>query len=224
MKTTSKWIALAALMVGTAGTQAALVNRGGGMVYDTTLNITWLADWNHAKSSGFDADGLLDWQTANDWANGLAHGGYTDWRLTKVAQPDTSCSAIADLYGNMYYGGFGCIGSEMGHLFYVDLGGTADEWLAGQTGQTQQQRDNLAMFSGSIPFASYASGTEWVGDSNFIWAFGTEGSQGVVSKSSPFYALAVRDGDVAAEVPEPHSLALALAALGLAGLARRRLG
>ena len=39
--------------------QAALENRGGGMIYDTVNNVTWLADMNYAKTSGFDSDGLM---------------------------------------------------------------------------------------------------------------------------------------------------------------------
>ncbi len=53
---------LAATLVGAAlaGTaQAGLIDRGGGMIYDTTQNITWLADWNYAQTSGWDADGLI---------------------------------------------------------------------------------------------------------------------------------------------------------------------
>jgi hypothetical protein len=29
--------------------QADLVDRGGGMIYDTTRNITWLADLNYTR-------------------------------------------------------------------------------------------------------------------------------------------------------------------------------
>jgi hypothetical protein len=31
---------------------AALVNRGGGLIYDSTLNIIWLQDANYAGPSG----------------------------------------------------------------------------------------------------------------------------------------------------------------------------
>ena len=45
---TLKTLAVAAALVALSGAaQAALVNRGGGMIYDTTRNITWLADWNY---------------------------------------------------------------------------------------------------------------------------------------------------------------------------------
>lgn len=50
--------ALAALVLSGAA-RAELFDRGGGMVYDDDLDITWMADWNHARTSGFDADGLM---------------------------------------------------------------------------------------------------------------------------------------------------------------------
>ena len=46
MKFSKSWMAAAAMVVVTGAAQAALVNRGGGMIYDTTRNITWLADMN----------------------------------------------------------------------------------------------------------------------------------------------------------------------------------
>ena len=41
---------MGALMVNTA--QAQLFNRGGGLIYDSVQNVTWLADANYAKTSG----------------------------------------------------------------------------------------------------------------------------------------------------------------------------
>jgi hypothetical protein len=61
--------------------QAGLVDRGGGLLYDNELNITWLQDANYAKTSGADADGRMTWNVATDWAAGLVYGGYDDWRL-----------------------------------------------------------------------------------------------------------------------------------------------
>ncbi|PIQ12851.1 MAG: hypothetical protein COW07_02885 [Hydrogenophilales bacterium CG12_big_fil_rev_8_21_14_0_65_61_21] len=63
--------------------QATLINRGGGMIYDTDIDITWLADANYAMTSGYDADGLMNWAAANAWAAGLVYGGYENWRLPK---------------------------------------------------------------------------------------------------------------------------------------------
>ena len=39
---------------------AALVDRGGGLIYDTDLNITWLADANYAYTSGYDTQDATD--------------------------------------------------------------------------------------------------------------------------------------------------------------------
>ena len=44
---------VAALCLPVPQAQAALVDRGGGMLYDTVLNITWLQDANYAKTSNY---------------------------------------------------------------------------------------------------------------------------------------------------------------------------
>jgi hypothetical protein len=67
---------------------AALIDRGTGMIYDTELGITWLQDANYAQTSGYDSDGLMNWDDAMIWANQLAYGGYSDWRLPKVDPVD----------------------------------------------------------------------------------------------------------------------------------------
>jgi len=69
----------------------------------------------------------------------------------------------------------------------------------------------------------YWSGTEYAPDPRRALDFGTDaGYQGRVFLSFPLYAVAVRPGDVAASVPEPQTLALALLALGATVVARRR--
>jgi N-acetylneuraminic acid mutarotase len=60
---------------------SALVDYGGGMIYDTDLDITWLQDANYAKTSGYDEDGLMTWEEAKTWAENLTFGGFNDWRL-----------------------------------------------------------------------------------------------------------------------------------------------
>src|SRR5688572_29847528 len=66
---------------------AVLIDRGGGLIYDTVLDITWLQDANYAQTSGFDADGRMTWFEARDWANNLTYFDsvrnvtWTDWRL-----------------------------------------------------------------------------------------------------------------------------------------------
>jgi len=53
-----------ALLAGIAlsgAAQATLIDRGGGLIYDDVLNITWLQDANYAMTSGYDADGRMNW-------------------------------------------------------------------------------------------------------------------------------------------------------------------
>ena len=50
-----------------------------------------------------------------------------------------------------------------------------------------------------------------------------DGSLGIASKDSEWFAVAVRDGDVATAIPEPQALAMMLAGLcGVGFLVRRR--
>ena len=49
----------------TLPSQAALVSvLGGRAYYDNVANLTWLADANAAKTSGYDADGRMTWADA----------------------------------------------------------------------------------------------------------------------------------------------------------------
>ncbi|MEI6334051.1 MAG: DUF1566 domain-containing protein [Methylococcaceae bacterium] len=91
------------------GAQAALFDRGGGLVYDDTQKITWSADANLAQTSGYSADGKMTWDEAVAWADNLVVGGDSGWRLPGLST----------------IGGVNQITSEMEHLFDVDLAGAA---------------------------------------------------------------------------------------------------
>jgi hypothetical protein len=53
MKFYQKCAAAAALVALSGAAQAALIDRGGGAIYDSTRNITWLANMNYAFTSGY---------------------------------------------------------------------------------------------------------------------------------------------------------------------------
>lgn len=166
--------------------QATLENRdlnGDGVVdafYDTDLDLTWLRNAN--------VNGLMDWATAVAWADGFSFAGYDDWRLPT----SDSCS------------GYNCTGSEMGHLWYWELGNL--QGAMNHTGSFQNLQ-SFMYWSGTV-FAIMPSDVAWAFDPNV-------GDQYQYAMHSHFYAMAARAGDVPA-VPEPRTCALLLA--GLTGL------
>ncbi|MEM7542796.1 MAG: DUF1566 domain-containing protein [Pseudomonadota bacterium] len=195
-------------------TNAALVSRLGGLaVYDTTRDITWLADANAGAGSIFDDgfdnfDGKMTWNSAVAWAASLTVGGFNDWRLPITVQPDPGCSTQS---GSGDFG-TGCTASEMPHLFYSELGGTA-----GQSILISGDPD-LALFS-NLAANNYWSGTEYAPSPGGAWQFlFSNGNQATSGKPAGLRAWAVRDGDVAV-VPIPASALLLV--LPLAILVRR---
>ena len=220
------------------GAQAALIDRGGGLIYDTDRNITWLADANLIASNTFGLgynvylgphpdvpsgypsnylyeDGTATWGAALHWIdamNAANYLGYDDWRLPSALNPD----------GSEPCGYLNCTGGELGHLFYDELGGNANSSIL------NSEDPDLALFTN---FQSYVY---WYGEPylpagigvNNVWNFRMdEGLQGLGSTNGQnLYVMAVRDGDVvAAAIPEPSTYAMFLAGLGLIGfMASRR--
>jgi hypothetical protein len=198
-----------ALMMGNA--QAALFDRGGGMIYDDALNITWLQDANYAQTSGYDSDGAMNWATAGAWADGLSYGGYDDWRLPTALHQD----------GSNLISGCCDTKSEMGHMIFNNFGGTLyfGKLLKPNTA-------NLGLFSNLQHYVYWTgTGNTPKGD-GYKWTFYVhEGFQVDWIMRNEAYAWAVRDGDIAAPIPEAETYAMMLAGLGvMGGIARRRQG
>ena len=107
------FIVVLALVLGfSTSTNAELVDRGGGLIYDTDLNITWLQSPNNTAMTVNDAS---IWAARLSCYDSVRNQTLTFWRLP------TSDQCV----------GYNCSSSEMGHLFYTELGNKAsDAWLS----------------------------------------------------------------------------------------------
>jgi hypothetical protein len=181
----------------------ALVDNGGGLIYDTVLDITWAQP-----------DTLRSWDDAKTWSAGLTLGGVSGWRLPYIsvaagAGPLTGgpvdCSAATEI---------ACRDNELGYMFYHNLSGTQ-----GQLILTSGDPD-LALFP-TLQNDFYMSGT--AGESIFVWDFlFFNGLNLTRLKSGGDFAWAVHAGDVGA-VPMPAAVWLfGSGLLGLIGIARRK--
>lgn len=246
---TSSLIA-ASLVSGAA--QAALQGRDlNGSInsfeayYDTFLDITWLADANYAKTSGYlqtylnfglNSPGALDVPQANTWVSSLSvHDAvnnitYDNWRLPTVAP----VNGVSFDYSTD--GGYNITNpdSELAYMFHVNLGNVS-LYLPPVSGVWSQSgcysAPDYTCLDNVGPFSNLQSGDYWTGTQNPLntytyWYFDmTSGYQSAQSKSSGKYAWAVSDGDVGiAAVPEADTWAMLLAGLGLIGWRARRRG
>jgi hypothetical protein len=204
--------------------------------YDTAQNITWLADANYAMTTGADADGRMNWTTANLWAAGLnPYGsGITGWRLPTTIDAD---GPDADALGNdgcnhtpTYYQGLDCgsnisVHSEMSHMYYVTLGDKAQLSTTGTLNQPGWGLTNTGPFS-NVQTGIYWSATEYAPDTsvalNFYFSTGRQDAS--FKTSDGLYAWAVHSGDAGAStVPVPAAVWLFGSGLiGLLGMSRKR--
>jgi len=144
-------VALAAALgaLGSGASHATLFDRGGGLIYDDFLDITWLADANYAFTSHY-SDGILmdpygameqgrasDWAAQLDYHDTVRNVTWSDWRLpTIINQPGRAAcdntatsltgkdcgfnvSTAVDLDAD---GKADTVYSELAYMYYVNLG------------------------------------------------------------------------------------------------------
>lgn len=209
--------------MGTA--QAALFDRGDGLIYDDALDVTWLKDANYARYnslgiSGINADGSMDWETARSWIAGLnsaKHLGYSAWRMPTTLVADPACTpGVGGLSGY----DMNCSGSELGSLYYETLGrqGPYDQWGVFHPGS---ENLNTGLFINLAPL-SYWTSTEFTSSADTVYRFDfLTGGRDETWKGFSFPRVwAMLDGDVsgATPVPEPNVLFLILGGLGTLSL------
>lgn len=183
---TTRNLFVAAFWVIPQTSNAALLDRSGGLIYDTVNDITWLQDANYAQTSGFHATGRMSWHVAMSWAAGLSYNDtarnvtWNDWRLPRARETELSEPCY----------GYSCSTSEVGHLYHIEgiKGGSPG------------------------PFINFKPTAYWTGTSRapipgHAWTFafsmnaGIQDHTGALEEGLVAFAWAVRDGDVATAPP-----------------------
>lgn len=215
-------LGLAAMLSVTAA-QAALHDRGNGMIYDDHLNVTFLANANYAKGlgQGTGGSGLMTLAQARQFVDQLVYGGYDDWRLPKGAWCGAQWSPSC--------------GGELNHLMHAEIRPTFMPGLQNQAVpifcseivRTESGNDNYVQPSGwndcantwytspggalgadpaplfTTPNCAYGTACMFWTEapvpnpfSGSIWIISIFGSVSTNNSDYGSYAWAVRDGDV----------------------------
>ena len=142
--------------------------------------------------------GRMTWWAAQAWVaylNDIAYGGATNWRLWEADPEDTNCSIAFDPGGGFptQYSGYGCIGSELGYLYYEEGGATPRDSL----GPPISTLSNLDVFD-NLNDMNYLSSTEYAPNRVYAWLIqAAAGDQGLANKAQQYFAWPVRPGQVA---------------------------
>jgi len=187
---------LVASMSVLGSSSATLIDRGGGLIYDDVLNITWVQDASLCvtlnnclnRNDGF-LPGGMTWADANSWAANLVYGGYNDWRLPTGSTASPSTIAY-DCSGGTA-AACGASGNELGYMYYFNLGGSGS---ANKTGNQTSALGGVQLRN--IQF-TYWSSTESSSSARAWHVYFDHGDQSGLGESIPLGAWAVRTGDVA---------------------------
>lgn len=217
-----------ALFVGIAlvpSVHAGLHDRGGGLLYDDMLDVTWLQDANYAKTSGYHPTGKMSWAEANKWLRQLVYRDpmrgidIKGWRMPKVLPVSIAGFSHEFRLDGSTDEGYNITGqhSEFSHMYYENLGlngwwtkdgqhpktfGVMKSWTAVWTGQT-----DLGLVKNLQSDAYYTSSPGQPFPSPRVWVFtAAEGNQrDGLRRPDAGFVWAVKDGDIAKGIEKPST-------------------
>lgn len=199
------------LICSTTIAHSELISRGidisgNQLIYDSVLDITW-----YDYSNG---NGILSFEDQSNWVNSLAiqfNGSrITDWRL-----PKSTVGSWSYGYDGSTTAGLNIVTSEMGSLYYTSLGKTgAYDTLGNYLSSGAWLNENYLPFNNLQPGMYWSSTPDLRTADAHLYFYFYSGYQFSLGSQYGAYAIAVRDGDVAA-VSEPSNYLLILAGLGV---------
>jgi hypothetical protein len=199
------WMIVSALAWGSSAlSSAALLDRGGGLIYDDVLNVTWLQDANYLATAGLHPTGEVSWFDAMAFADALE---YVD-TVRDVTWDDWRLPSAFDRGANVVCTNQACTDSEFGHLQFVD----------GFSAFVNVPDMVTHWTSTDVPDSTFPGGLAYV----YSHAHGDH----YQTSKDPFYkptAWFLRDGDVGVAVPEPNWVVLIGFAFAVCRFSRTRL-
>jgi hypothetical protein len=189
------WVADANLMatqIDASGNAAAfveaIINDSGGTITSSQGSHVLSSDDFITTAGLKSSKGQMTWYGAQAWVHYLNvtnYQGYSNWRLPSTVDNNSSIIGFGGGSGNP------TTSSEMGHLFYGELGQVLQQSI------TTTHNGSYALFKDVQDFA-YWSGTEYGPNLGSAWTYyANSGFQGNSNKANLEYAMAVRDGQVA---------------------------
>lgn len=208
-KTLTAALIIASLaLVSPAG--AELHDRGGGLIYDDVLDVTWLQDaaWHVTSNApNVDANGKMLWQDAMNWAEGLVYHDsvrnvdWDDWRLPRILPVNDTAYDINPSCEGLTDNGYNITSpaSELSYMYHVNLGGVS---LTSLVDGICKADFGAAGIDNPSPFTNISSGVwsqnEIPDDPTRVFIVGMgNGHQNWFEKTAAKSPWAVRDGDVA---------------------------
>jgi len=161
------------LVIAAGSAQAALIDRGGGLIYDTTLNITWLQNANAAAGSSYDdgwssTDGRTSFQSAQAFAANFSYFDpvngvtYSDWRQPQgydIGAPGAPSYLNTPGPGEPFYAGPSGVGCDWQYNLY-DCGYNVNP-LANELVHLFVDLGNFAMYDENAIYRGGFSGVDW---------------------------------------------------------------